>query len=346
MDLWQIILADHANIEELCREILHATGSRPSSRAHLFDELDAEMHRHIRAKSSILYPALAQDSRTRSYLSELNQRQEDILDHIDELAAQRDKNSRAWVLDFKDLVSTISHYFSLEENGVLTVARSTIGPDEAESLRRAYEREKIALLQARRWHLPAAVMPSRYGLPTGVAIGALAGIVAVGAAAVAWQMSKQGGGLSTGSARGPLRSPLSKGGSMHARRAVGAHPHVRGNINNALIRCIEECYSCAQACTSCADACLGEPMVDQLTQCIRLNLDCADVCSATGSVATRRTGSNEEVIRRMLAACANACRLCAQECERHAAMHEHCSICAQACRSCEQACQEALRSMA
>ena len=133
---------------------------------------------------------------------------------------------------------------------------------------------------------------------------------------------------------------------MQAHQIISTHPDVKGNTNNTLIRCIEECYSYAQVCTSCADACLGEEMVRQLTQCIRLNLDCADVCAATGAIATRRTGSNEEVIRRMLEACATTCRLCGEECERHAGHHEHCRICAESCRRCEQACQEALRSMA
>ena len=87
---------------------------------------------------------------------------------------------------------------------------------------------------------------------------------------------------------------------MHAREMIGTHPHVRGNTNDALIRCIEECYDCAQTCTTCADACLGEQMVAELVQCIRLNMDCADVCAVTGSVATRRSGSNEAVIRAML----------------------------------------------
>ncbi len=132
---------------------------------------------------------------------------------------------------------------------------------------------------------------------------------------------------------------------MQAQQMIGSHPHVKGSTNDALIRCLEECYSCAQTCTSCADACLGEQMVQQLTQCIRLNLDCADICAATGSVATRRTGSNEEVIRQMLMACETACRMCGEECERHAGHHEHCRICAEACRGCERACAEALRSM-
>jgi hypothetical protein len=132
---------------------------------------------------------------------------------------------------------------------------------------------------------------------------------------------------------------------MHAQQMIASHPHVKGDTNDALIRCVEECYSCAQACTSCADACAGEQTVQQLTQCIRLNLDCADVCKATGAVGTRRTGSNEEVIRQMLRACETACRLCGEECERHASQHEHCRICAEVCRGCERACAEALRSM-
>lgn len=131
----------------------------------------------------------------------------------------------------------------------------------------------------------------------------------------------------------------------HMREMIAAHPDVHGNTNDALIRCIEECYSCAQSCTSCADACLAEQMVDQLRQCIRLNLDCADICAAGGSIATRRTGGNEQLIIATLQACALACRMCGAECERHAGMHEHCRLCAEACRRCEQSCQDALDSM-
>ena len=115
---------------------------------------------------------------------------------------------------------------------------------------------------------------------------------------------------------------------MQVQEMISTHPKMRGQSNDLLICCIEECYSCAQSCTACADACLAEDMVKSLTQCIRLNLDCADVCNITGRLATRRTGSDEEMIRRMLHTCAAACRLCAEECEKHAGMHEHCRICA------------------
>ena len=95
---------------------------------------------------------------------------------------------------------------------------------------------------------------------------------------------------------------------MHTREMIASHPDVRGNVNQSLLAAIDEAYACAQACTSCADACLAEEMVAQLRQCIRLNLDCADVCAATATVGSRRTGSDEEVIRKMLDACAAACR--------------------------------------
>ncbi len=129
---------------------------------------------------------------------------------------------------------------------------------------------------------------------------------------------------------------------MSIREMVSTHPRVRGNISEALLRCIEECQSCAQICTSCADACLAEEMVDQLASCIRKNLDCADLCVATGSIALRHVGGNDELLRATIAACAEACRICGEECADHADMHDHCRICAEACKRCEEACRTAV----
>lgn len=129
---------------------------------------------------------------------------------------------------------------------------------------------------------------------------------------------------------------------MHVREMIGSHPDVRGSTADALLRCIEECYDCAQTCTSCADACLAEDIVKELRQCIRLNLDCADICLATGAIGSRRTGSNQDVLRAAIEACALACRVCGAECQKHAEMHEHCRVCAEACLSCEKACNEVL----
>ncbi|MGY1664397.1 four-helix bundle copper-binding protein [Geodermatophilus sp. SYSU D00696] len=124
-----------------------------------------------------------------------------------------------------------------------------------------------------------------------------------------------------------------------ADRMLAAHPADLGGIDRErLVACIEACVECAQACTACADACLSEEMVADLRTCIRTDLDCADVCEATGRVLSRHTGYDADLTRAVLEACAAACRACGDECAAHAEVHEHCRICAEACRRCEQAC--------
>ena len=132
---------------------------------------------------------------------------------------------------------------------------------------------------------------------------------------------------------------------MNALQMLSSHPRAGQNPSQPLARCVDECYACAQVCESCADACLGEEDVTRLSQCIRLDLDCAHICLATGAIATRRTGSNEEVLIELLEVCSLACRKCAEECEQHAAKHEHCRLCAEQCRSCERACVAAMEDV-
>jgi hypothetical protein len=192
MDLWQMVVSDHANIEELCREVLRATGTGPNSRAELFADLQDELERHIAAQQNVLYPALSGHERTGSYVADLERGQEDILRQLDELAARPNKDSHDWAADFKDLTGSVRHAFTLEENGVMIVARGVFSPSELKSLQRDYERERIASLEARRWHMPQSMMPSRYGLPTGTVFGVLAGLAAVGAGALLWSMNRSG----------------------------------------------------------------------------------------------------------------------------------------------------------
>jgi hypothetical protein len=132
---------------------------------------------------------------------------------------------------------------------------------------------------------------------------------------------------------------------MTVREIIATHPQPTSLDRDALLRCIEECFDCAATCTSCADACLGEPDVQELVRCVRTCLDCADACDATGRIVTRQTEPDIGVLRAEVQACAVVCAASAQECEKHAAHHEHCRICAEVCRRCEQACNDLLATM-
>lgn len=125
-----------------------------------------------------------------------------------------------------------------------------------------------------------------------------------------------------------------------------AYPQDLGGIDRTkLAECIDACIECAQVCTACADACLNEDSVDQLKKCIRTNLDCADVCEVTGRVLSRHTGYDANLTRSVLETCATTCRVCAEECDRHAERHEHCRVCAEVCHRCERVCRELIESL-
>jgi hypothetical protein len=128
---------------------------------------------------------------------------------------------------------------------------------------------------------------------------------------------------------------------------LDTYPRELSADRGLLVACIDACSDCAASCTQCADACLAEESVQELTTCVRLNLDCADICTATGRVVSRQTGYDAEVTSAVLRACIEACGKCAAECEMHAAHGmEHCRVCAAECRRCEQACQELLAAIA
>ena len=125
----------------------------------------------------------------------------------------------------------------------------------------------------------------------------------------------------------------------HAKQILQTTPSSAAVDASALVECVDACFDCAQSCTACADACLGEDDPKSLARCIRLNLDCADVCDATGRILSRQTAFEPEMARAVLQVCAKACRLCGDECGQHASHHEHCRVCAEACGRCEQACE-------
>lgn len=128
--------------------------------------------------------------------------------------------------------------------------------------------------------------------------------------------------------------------SAIANRMLETYPRDFNVDKDVLVQCIEACFECAQACTQCADDCLSEDgELQELAKCIRLNLDCADVCAATGRVISRQTEYAVNVSTAVLRACIAACTACGDECAHHGDHMAHCKVCAESCRACAQACE-------
>ncbi len=107
----------------------------------------------------------------------------------------------------------------------------------------------------------------------------------------------------------------------------------------------DTCFECAEACERCVTANLD--MGDQdskhhdMTACIKLCRDCADICTLCGRLEAR----GSQFMKQYMQLCADVCEACATECEKHADHHAHCKVCAEACRRCAAECREMANQM-
>jgi hypothetical protein len=131
----------------------------------------------------------------------------------------------------------------------------------------------------------------------------------------------------------------------YARQMLNTYPRAVNVDASTVAAAIDAMTDCAQACIADTDADLSEQNVTDMIRCIRLCLDCTDVCTAAAGVTSRLVGYDANVTKPLLQACVAICKSCGDECERHARMHEHCRVCAEACRRCEQACRELLDAL-
>ena len=128
-------------------------------------------------------------------------------------------------------------------------------------------------------------------------------------------------------------------------RMFSTHPAPASDAGEEAFALVQAAAECTYCCTTCADACLEEDEPGNLRKCIRLNLDCAEICSVTAKMIARPGAQDRNVLRAQLDACIAACRACADECDDHAEMHEHCRICAECCRACADACEKMKKAL-
>lgn len=102
---------------------------------------------------------------------------------------------------------------------------------------------------------------------------------------------------------------------------------------------VESLENCIAACNNCAASCLDEDNVQAMINCIKLDLDCADVCQIALKLLARDSRHANSVIE----LCKEICEECAAECENHE--YDHCQQCANACRRCEDRCRNYLEQV-
>jgi hypothetical protein len=88
---------------------------------------------------------------------------------------------------------------------------------------------------------------------------------------------------------------------------------------------------CHAACQRCADAWLAHsPLGPDALRCIRLIVDCGDLCAAAAEVLPEIENESIALVRSRLNACVFACERCVREAARHRAPHS--PACVESCR--------------
>jgi len=124
---------------------------------------------------------------------------------------------------------------------------------------------------------------------------------------------------------------------------ISTRPNGLKRDSKRIAECVATCAECELACLACADACLVEHDLGMLRRCMRVTMDCAEVCGITARLLARPFSSDSELEWALLEACARACAVCGAACYHQAEKHEHCKLCGDACRRCEEICRELLR---
>lgn len=116
------------------------------------------------------------------------------------------------------------------------------------------------------------------------------------------------------------------------------YPAETGLEPRRLAEVADKLYECAGVCLACADACSAETDPHHLAmgiKCLRIDLDCADICTVAARVLARQTGYDAPTSLALIEAARTVLRACADACAEMDAM-DHCRICAETCRETEQ----------
>lgn len=97
--------------------------------------------------------------------------------------------------------------------------------------------------------------------------------------------------------------------------------------------CIDACIECMNTCNYSYVSSLKEYDLASLRESIRLDRECADICSFAVQAMTRQSPFVAEILR----LCAEICERCAEERSKH--QHNLCQECIAACRNAALACR-------
>lgn len=119
-----------------------------------------------------------------------------------------------------------------------------------------------------------------------------------------------------------------------AAAATAAGTDALSQLASLAADCAVKADLCAAHCTKLLAG--GDK---EMAACLKTSLECTAACASVARLAALGAGAPATAsLKKLAAACADYCRACAKECEKHKDHHAECGACYDACVACGKAC--------
>jgi hemerythrin superfamily protein len=146
MDIFRLIMADHARVTDLVRQLYNQTGSS-GDRAQLFAQLKEEIELHAHAEEQVFYPLLQEREMTRELAFEALEDHHLVQELLADMATSS-MESPAWQEKLDILTENVAEHMAEEESDLFEAARQVVTAAQADEL-------------AQRWHTAKQVQMAR-----------------------------------------------------------------------------------------------------------------------------------------------------------------------------------------
>src|SRR5215211_996876 len=138
MDPFELLKADHRDVEKLFQELESARGA---AKLRVFEQIKTELELHTQIEEKIFYPALEEPEETHDLALEAYEEHAVVKNLLKQLGRAKTADDE-WEAQAKVLQENVEHHVEEEENELFEKAESALGEEELEELGNRMEAEK------------------------------------------------------------------------------------------------------------------------------------------------------------------------------------------------------------
>jgi hemerythrin superfamily protein len=142
MDIFRLIMADHAKVTDLVQQLQAQSGST-GDRAQWFAQLKEELELHAHAEEQVLYPLLQEVDGIQHLACEALEEHHLVQELLTAMATSS-MESPTWQEKLALLAEHVTKHIAAEESDLFAAARQIVTPDQAATLAERWQMAKQA----------------------------------------------------------------------------------------------------------------------------------------------------------------------------------------------------------